>query len=108
MAYMWLALAILFEVCGTTFMKLSEGYTRIGPTIAVGVFYILSFGSLGISLKNLQVSIAYAIWSGVGMVLIAVIGFLFFKEDLNWMKAVCLMLIIAGVMGLQFSGNTHG
>lgn len=107
MAYLWLAIAIVFEVLGTTFMKLSEGYTRLWPSLGMAVFYILSFSSLGISLKNLNVGTAYAIWSGMGTVLIVLIGMFFFKEDLTWMKAICLMLIIAGVIGLNLSGSSH-
>ncbi|RUT45147.1 multidrug efflux SMR transporter [Paenibacillus anaericanus] len=107
MAYLWLAIAIVFEVLGTTFMKLSEGYTRLWPSIGMAMFYILSFSSLGISLKNLNVGTAYAIWSGMGTVLIVLIGMIFFKEDLTWMKAICLMLIIAGVIGLNLSGSAH-
>ncbi|GGH37299.1 DMT family transporter [Paenibacillus segetis] len=107
MAYLWLALAIVFEVVGTTCMKLSEGYTKLWPSIGMAIFYILSFSSLGISLKRLNVGTAYAIWSGMGTVLIVLIGILLFKEQLTWMKAVCLMLIIAGVIGLNLSGGSH-
>lgn len=107
MAYLWLAFAIVFEVVGTTFMKLSEGYTKLWPSIGMAVFYILSFSSLGISLKKLNVGTAYAIWSGLGTVLIVLIGMIFFKEQLTWMKAICLMLIIAGVIGLNLSGSSH-
>lgn len=108
MAYVWLAFAIVFELAGTTCMKLAEGYTRLLPTIGVVVFYVLSFGSLGIALKTLNVGTAYAIWSGLGTVLIVVVGVFLFQEQMSWGKAFWLMLIITGVIGLHLSGSSHG
>src|SRR3989338_1998353 len=69
----WLLLAIVLEVCGTTSMKLSEGFAKLLPSILIFVFYGLSFASLTIALKSIDVSIAYAVWSGVGTALIAAI-----------------------------------
>lgn len=103
MAYIWLALAIVFEVIGTTSMKMSEGFTRLWPSIGMGVFYVLSFSSLSMSLKSLNVGTAYAIWSGLGTVLIVIAGVFLFKEQMSWFKAICLMLIIAGVIGLNLA-----
>ncbi|WP_019637321.1 DMT family transporter [Paenibacillus fonticola] len=103
MAYIWLAFAIVFEVIGTTSMKMSEGFTRLWPSIGMAVFYMLSFSSLSMSLKNLNVGTAYAIWSGLGTVLIVVVGMFLFKEQMTWFKAICLMLIIAGVIGLNLA-----
>ncbi|AZK45213.1 DMT family transporter [Paenibacillus lentus] len=106
MAYVWLALAILFEVIGTTSMKMSEGFTRLWPSIGMAVFYMLSFSSLSMSLKSLNVGTAYAIWSGLGTVLIVIVGMFLFKEQMTWFKAICLMLIIAGVIGLNLAEAT--
>jgi small multidrug resistance pump len=70
-----LLLAIGAEVAGTTLMKLSEGLTKLPPTVAMFGFYILSFGALSLTLEKIPVSIAYAIWSGVGTALIVIVGF---------------------------------
>ena len=97
----YLLLAILFEVAGTTSMKLSYGFTQLIPSICIFVFYSFAFIFLTLSLKRLEVSIAYAIWSGLGTLLIAVIGFVFFKETMSAVKIASLMLIIVGVVGLK-------
>jgi small multidrug resistance pump len=107
MTWLYLALAIVLEISGTTCMKLSEGFTRIVPSILLFVFYILSFGMLTLALKKIDVSVAYAIWSGVGTALIATIGVLWFKEPATAIKLVSLGLIILGVVGLNLSGGTH-
>ncbi len=107
MEWIILIFAILTEVAGTTAMKLSRGFTKIVPSIAMGAFYIISFVLLTLALKKINVSVAYAIWSGIGTALIAVIGFLWFKESMNAMKIVSLVLIILGVMGLELSTKIH-
>jgi len=104
---MSLVLAILLEVSGTTCMKLSEGFTRMVPSILLVVFYTLSFGMLTLALKRIDVSVAYAIWSGVGTALIASIGVLWFKEPATALKLISLGLIIIGVVGLNLGGGTH-
>ena len=107
MTWLYLVLAILLEVSGTTCMKLSEGFTRMVPSILLVVFYTLSFGMLTLALKKIDVSVAYAIWSGVGTALIATIGVLWFKEPATAMKLISLGLIIMGVVGLNLSGGAH-
>jgi small multidrug resistance pump len=107
MTWLYLALAILMEVSGTTCMKLSEGFTKLVPSILLVVFYALSFGMLTLALKRLDVSIAYAVWSGVGTALIAAIGVLWFKEPATVLKLISLGLIIIGVVGLNLSGGAH-
>lgn len=105
----WLLLAgaILFEVAGTTAMKLSEGFTRLLPSALLVVCYAFSFGALTLALKKIDVSVAYAIWSGLGTALIALIGVLVFREPVNAMKIASLALIIAGVVGLNLAGAQH-
>ena len=107
MTWLYLVLAILLEVSGTTCMKLSEGFTRMVPSILLVVFYTLSFGMLTLALKRIDVSVAYAIWSGVGTALIASIGVLWFREPATAMKLISLGLIIMGVVGLNLSGGAH-
>jgi small multidrug resistance pump len=99
--------AILFEVMGTTSMKLSEGFSKIVPSAAMLVFYLLSLGMLTLALKKIDVSVAYAIWSGVGTALIAGIGIFYFKEPATALKLASVALIIAGVVGLNLAGGSH-
>jgi len=107
MTWIYLALAILLEVAGTTCMKLSEGFTKLVPSILLFVLYTLSFGMLTLALKRIDVSVAYAVWSGVGTALIATIGVLWFKEPMTALKLISLALIIIGVVGLNLGGGTH-
>jgi small multidrug resistance pump len=107
MVYLYLLCAILLEVCGTTSMKLSQGFTRLWPSVLIFVFYSLSFTLLTVVLKKIEVSVAYAIWSGVGTALIATLGILYFKESLTLLKLVSLALVIIGVIGLNLSGAVH-
>jgi len=107
MTWLYLALAILLEVTGTTCMKLSEGFTKTVPSVLLFVFYTLSFGMLTLALKKLDVSIAYAVWSGVGTALIATIGVIWFREPVTAIKLVSLGLIIVGVVGLNLAGGAH-
>ena len=101
MHWVWLIMAILLEVIGTTCMKLSEGFTKIWPAVLMFIFYILSFSALTLALKKVEVSIAYAIWSGMGTALIATIGLLWFREPMTLLKFISLALIIIGVIGLN-------
>lgn len=107
MTWLYLVLAILLEVSGTTCMKLSEGFTKTVPSILLFVFYTLSFGMLTLALKRIDVSVAYAVWSGMGTALIATIGILYFKEPMTALKLISLALIIGGVVGLNLSGGAH-
>ncbi|WP_421862298.1 DMT family transporter [Motiliproteus sp.] len=105
----WLALAgaIILEVSGTISMKLSDGFTKLVPSVLIFVFYAASFAILTLALKKIDIGIAYAIWAGVGTALIAVIGVLYFKEPYSIMKVFSIFLIIAGVVGLNLSGLKH-
>ncbi|MGP7818381.1 DMT family transporter [Niallia sp. 01092] len=107
MHWLFLCLAILFEVAGTVTMKLSYGFTKILPSILFIIFYLAAFGFLTLTLKSMDISIAYAIWSGLGIVLLSVIGFYFFQENLNPLKVFSIVLIIVGVILLNLSSN-HG
>lgn len=105
--WLYLIVAILFEIAGTTSMKLSDGFTRFTPSVLIFVFYAVSFISLTLCLRHMDVSVAYAVWSGLGTALIAGIGFFWFKEPLTGLKIVSLLLIIVGVVGLNLSGARH-
>ena len=105
----WLLLvaAIVFEVAGTTSMKLSAGFTKVLPSVLLFVFYALAFGALTLTLKKMEVSFVYAIWSGLGTTLVTLIGILYFKESANIFKIASISLIILGVVGLHFSSTAH-
>ena len=105
----WLFLtgAIVLEVLGTTNMKLSAGFTRPLPSVLLFIFYALSFTMFTLAIKYLDVSIAYAIWAGIGTMAITLIGFLLFGEQLNAIKVISIILIIVGVVGLNLSGVHH-
>jgi small multidrug resistance pump len=107
MSWFYLVLAIVLEVSGTTSMKLSQGFTQMLPSVLMFLFYGLSLGALTLALKSIDVSMAYAIWSGLGTALIATVGVLWLKEPLNTLKIVSLLLIIIGVIGLNLSGDVH-
>lgn len=105
MAWLYLAVAILFEVAGTTAMKMSEGFTRLTPSILLFVLYGLAFTALTLALRTINLGVAYAIWAGVGTALIAVIAVLVFSESLSIVQIVSLGLIVAGVIGLHLGGT---
>ncbi len=107
MNMLYLALAILSEVAGTTSLKFSQGFTKPLPSILVVLFYGLSFWVLSLALKKIDVSIAYAIWSAVGTALITTIGVLWFKEPITAIKIGSIVLIILGVIGLNLGGGAH-
>lgn len=97
MAWLYLGLAITAEVIGTSFLKLSAGFTKLLPSVVVVVCYALAFYLLALSLKTMKVGIAYAIWAGLGVALLAVIGRLFFGETMNSAAILGIILIIVGV-----------
>ncbi|MEH2227639.1 DMT family transporter [Nostoc sp.] len=102
-SWIYLILAILFEVSGTTCMKLSEGFTKIVPSVLIFVFYGLCFTFLTFALKRLEVSVAYAVWAGLGTILVALIGIIWFRESATFIKLVSISLIIIGVIGINAS-----
>jgi small multidrug resistance pump len=105
MSRTYLAAAIVLEICGTTSLKLSDGFTRIGPSGAVVLCYLLSFALLGLALRGIELSIAYAVWSGVGTAVVATIGIVWFGESAGGWKLLCLGLIVLGVAGLHLTGH---
>lgn len=102
-SYYLLLLAILFEVCGTTCMKLSQGFSKLIPSILIFVFYAISFFFFTLAIKGMDISIAYAIWAGLGTALITVVGIFGFREPVNTLKIVSLFVVVVGVIGLNLS-----
>ena len=103
MAWVYLVVAILFEVSGTTSMKLSRGFSELWPSVAVFVLYGLSFVFLTLSIHRIDISIAYAIWSALGTALVATIGIVYFGEAVTTWKLFFLAVIVCGVVGLNLS-----
>jgi small multidrug resistance pump len=103
--WLYLLVAILTEVVGTTLMKVSQGLTRILPTVMMFMLYAVSFVFMALALKKIEVSTAYAIWSGLGTALIAVIGIAWFRESINLPKLMGLVLIVVGVVLLNLKGT---
>jgi small multidrug resistance pump len=102
MTYLYLAIAIVAEVIGTSALKAAEGFTRPLPSLVVVVGYGTAFYFLSLALKSIPVGIAYAIWSGVGVALITLIGWLLFKQRLDAPALLGLALIVAGVVVIHF------
>jgi small multidrug resistance pump len=107
LSWVYLGLAIAFEVAGTTSMKFSAGLTKVVPSVLMFVFYFIAFSLLSLALKKIEVGMAYAIWSGAGTVLIVAIGAMYFNEMLSVQKIVFIALIVVGVIGLNVSGTSH-
>jgi small multidrug resistance pump len=102
-SWLYLCLAIVFEVAGTTSMKLSEGFTKLLPSILLIFFYLNSLVFLTLALKTIEISVAYAIWSGIGILIISIIGVYYFNESLSLVKIIAICLIIIGVVTLNFT-----
>lgn len=106
MAYLYLAAAIVCEVAATSLLKLSNGMRDIGPTIGVIAGYAVAFYLLSLTLRTIPVGVAYAIWSGVGVVLITLVGTLWFKQALDLAAIAGMALIMTGVAVIYLFSNT--
>lgn len=106
MPWLYLIAAVVAETVGTTALKASDGFTRWGPSILVVIAYGISFWLLGLVLRSIPVGIAYSIWSGLGIVLIAGIGWLMFGQKLDTAALVGLALIITGIAVIQLFSNS--
>lgn len=108
MAYAMLALAIITEVTGSTFLVKSEGFTKLWPSLAVVVLFSIAFYLLSQVIKVIPLGIAYAIWAGVGIVLTALIGFFVFRQSLDVAAMVGIGLIVSGVVVINLFSNATG
>jgi small multidrug resistance pump len=105
---MYLAISIVAEVIATSALKASEGFTRLLPSAVVGIGYAISFYFLSLTLRVLSVGIVYAIWSGVGIVLISAIGWVLYGQKLDAAALVGMSLIIAGVVVVNLLSSSTG
>lgn len=103
MSWLYLTVAIVLEVAGTTCMKLAEGFTKPVPSVLIFVFYGLSFVALTFAIKHIDLSVAYAVWAGLGTALIVGIAVFWFGEAMPPLRLASLVLVVAGVVGLHIS-----
>jgi small multidrug resistance pump len=106
MVYVYLLLAIVAEVTATTSLKFSEQFTKFIPSAIVVVGYTVAFYLLSIVLKTMQVGIAYAIWTSIGIVLVTIIGLICFKQTPDMPACIGMLLIIAGVISITLFSRT--
>lgn len=104
--YATLFIAIVLEVIGTTFLQRSQQFTQILPTLAMGLCYAASFYFLSHALRTMPLGIAYAIWSGLGIVLVSLIGLLAFGQKLDLAAMIGLGLIVSGVVVVNLFSNS--
>jgi small multidrug resistance pump len=104
MSWAYLFAAIVFEVAGTMSMKLSEGFTKLVPSVLIFVFYAVAFTLVTLAIRKIEISVAYTVWSGVGVALIALIGIFYFGEQITALKIASILLVITGVIGLRING----
>lgn len=105
-SFAWLSIAILAEVIATSALKTTEGFTRLVPSLVCVAGYCIAFYGLSIALRTISVGVAYAIWSGVGIVLVSLVGLIWFKQYLDFPAFIGIALILAGVMVINVFSNT--
>ena len=101
MQWIYLFVAGLFEISWAVGLKFSEGFTQLVPSVLTVLGMILSFYFLALSLKQLPLGTAYAIWTGIGTIGTVIFGILIFKEPTTFLKFICILLILSGVVGLK-------
>lgn len=106
MHYLWLFIAIISETIGTTALQASQQFTRLWPSVGAVVSYLISFYFMALALKVMPVGIVYAIWSGLGIVCIAAIGYVVFGQRLDTPAVAGLAMIIAGILVIHLFSNT--
>ena len=96
--YFFLVGAIVCEVCGTMLLPITQNFTKIIPTVFLGLFYLSAFYLLTFVVDKIPIAIVYGTWSGLGIFTIAILGYIFFKQTLSWQALLGLFLIIIGVV----------
>jgi small multidrug resistance pump len=104
LAWIYLAAAIASEVVGTVFLRYTDGFTNPAPSALVLITYAVSIWLTALAVKGLEISLAYAVWAGVGTAAVAVIGMAAMGETVNALKLASIALVITGVVGLNLSG----
>lgn len=99
-----LTVAIVVEVVSTALLPRTEGFTRPGWSVAAAAGYVCAAWLLSLVVRTMPISVAYAVWAGLGTALVAAVGVVFLSEPLGWVRAVSLGLVVVGVVGLNLSG----
>lgn len=107
-SYLFLAIAIVAEVVATSFLKSAEGFTRLWPSVVVVLGYGIAFVCLSLTLRTMPTGVAYAIWSGAGIVLVSLIAWVFMGQRLDLPAMLGMGLIIAGVLVINLFSQTAG
>lgn len=107
MSWVYLLVAIAAEVVGTSALKSSEGMTRLGPSLVVIASYGAAFYFLSLTLKTIPIGVAYAVWSGVGIILISLVGWVVFRQSLDFAAPFGIALIAAGVAVINLMSKSH-
>ncbi|SDN20649.1 DMT family transporter [Allokutzneria albata] len=107
MAWVVLIVSGVLEAGWAVALKLSDGFSRLWPTVTFAVLATASFGGLAWAMKQLPAGPAYAVWTGIGAAITAVIGMVWLGDGVSVLKIVSIMLIIGGVVGLQLAGGAH-
>ena len=105
MAWVILILAGIFEVIWAYSMKLSEGFTRLTPSVVTIVFMVLSVGLLSVSMRTLPLGTAYTVWTGIGAIGAFVVGIIVFNEPMTAMRMIAAVLIVSGLLLMKLSTN---
>jgi len=106
--YIYLFFAVIAETVGTSALQASQQFTRLVPSVVVVVAYAAAFYLLSLTLKTMPVGIMYAIWSGLGIVLIALIGFAVFGQKLDWPAIIGMAMILGGIVVIHLFSKTAG
>ena len=106
MGYLYLSIAIVAEVVATSALNASQGFTRLWPSVTTVLGYCVAFYALSQTLRTIPMGIAYAVWAGVGIVLIALVGALFFKQPPDFPAMLGMGFIIAGVVLVTLVSST--
>lgn len=104
--YAWLLIAILFEVIATTALKEAQGFTRLVPSLVTVAGYALAFYFLSLPLRTMPVGVVYAIWCGAGIILVTMIGWIWFRQALDFPAVLGMGFIMAGVMIINLFSKT--
>ena len=108
MTYLYLSVAIVSEVIGTTALQASDGFTRPGPSVVTVVGYALAFYFMSLTLRSMPVGIVYAIWSGAGIVLVAAAAWVLYRQALDWPAVLGMALIIVGIVVINLFSDAAG
>jgi quaternary ammonium compound-resistance protein SugE len=108
MPWIYLVVAGLFECGWAIGLKYTEGFSKIIPSLLTISAMAISFCLLSVAIKTIPVGTAYAVWTGIGAVGVAIMGMVLFGESRDIMRVICLLLIVSGIVGLKLVSSSHG